>query len=146
MWDKPMALRPHHGLCMAFFQGKGYSGGFTAALAARLEELEGTCRPVALTVGTDAVCAPCPHNVGGVCTSAEKTAAYDRAVLEACGLGEGAVLAFSDFTRLVQERIISPGLRRQICGSCQWDGLCSETSSRWAAEGGGGGAPSSRRG
>lgn len=133
MWDKPLPLRPHHGLCMAFFQGKGYSGGFTAALAARLGELEGTRRPVVLTVGTDAVCAPCPHNEGGVCTSAEKTAAYDRAVLKACGLQEGTVLAFSDFTRLVQERIITPGLRRQICGDCQWDNLCSATSSRWAA-------------
>ena len=128
-----MALRPHHGLCMAFFQGKGYSGGFTAALAARLEELEGTRRPVVLTVGTDAVCAPCPHNRNGVCTSADKTAAYDRAVLTVCGLEEGAVLTFSEFTRLVQRRIIAPGLRRKICGDCQWDRLCAGTPSRWAA-------------
>lgn len=132
MWDEPLPLRPHHGLCMAFFQGKGYSGGFTAALAARLEELEGARRPVVLTVGTDAVCAPCPHNEGGVCTSAEKTAAYDRAVLKVCGLQEGVVLTFSDFTRLVQERIIAPGLRRQVCGDCQWDSLCRATPSRWA--------------
>lgn len=138
MWDKPLPLRPHHGLCMAFFQGKGYSGGFTAALAARLKELQETDRPVVLTVGTDAVCAPCPHNAGGRCDAAEKVAAYDRSVLERCGLAEGQVCAFSRFTRLVQERIIAPGLRREICGGCQWDGLCAASSSRWAADRSGG--------
>ena len=132
MWDKPLHLRPHHGLCMAFFQGEGYSGGFVAALARRLEELEGTEQPVFLKVETDAVCSGCPHNQNGCCDTAEKVAAYDRAVLEQCGLEEGTVCAFSDFTRLVQERIMTPGLRRQICGDCQWDGLCSRTPSRWA--------------
>ena len=134
MWDKPLPLRPHHGLCMAFFQGKGYSQGFTAALAARLRELEGTDRPIRLTVGTDVVCGACPHNRGGVCDAAEKVAAYDRAVLSLCGLEEGTVCGFSQFTRLVQARILGPGRRRTICGGCQWDGLCSRTASRWASE------------
>lgn len=133
MWDKPLPLRPHHGLCMAFFQGKGYSSGFTAALADRLEELEGTDRPIVLTVGTDAVCAPCPHNTGGICDAAAKVAAYDRAVLELCGLEDGTVCTFSAFTTLVQEQILHTERRREICGDCQWDKLCSATASRWAA-------------
>lgn len=132
MWDKPLPLRPHHGLCMAFFQGKGYSGGFVAALAARLEELEGSDRPIRLTVGTDVVCAACPHNRAGLCDAAEKVAAYDRAVLALCGLEDGTVCTFSEFTRLVQARILSPGLRCTICGDCQWDSLCSTVPSRWA--------------
>lgn len=132
MWDKPLPLRPHHGLCMAFFQGKGYSDGFTAALASRLLELEGTDRLVLLTVGTDAVCAPCPHNCGGICNAADKVASYDRHVLNRCGLEEHAVLPFSAFTRLVQERILDAGVRREICGSCQWDSLCSTVPSRWS--------------
>lgn len=131
MWDNPLPLRPHHGLCMAFFRGQGYSSGFTASLASRLEELDGTDRSIILTVGTDAVCAPCPHNGGGICDAAEKVAAYDRAVLDRCGLEAGTVCAFSTFTRLVQDRIIGPGRRREICGSCQWDRLCAATSSRW---------------
>ena len=131
MWDKPLPLRPHHGLCMAFFQGKGYSSGFTASLAARLAELEKTNSSIILTVGTDAVCAPCPHNNGGVCDAAAKVAAYDRAVLERCGLEADTICSFSEFTRLVQDRIISAGQRREICGNCQWDSLCSATPSRW---------------
>lgn len=134
MWDKPLPLRPHHGLCMAFFQGEGYSGGFVAALAARLRELEHSDGPVVLAVETDVVCRACPHNQHGRCDTAEKVAAYDRAVLERCGLAAGTVCTFSQFTRLVQERIIAPGLRQEICGDCQWDGLCAATASRWAAK------------
>ena len=132
MWDKPLPLRPHHGLCMAFFQGKGYSDGFVAALAARLEELEGSDRPIRLTVGTDVVCAACPHNRSGLCDAAEKVAAYDRAVLGPCGLEDSTVCTFSEFTFLVQARILTPGLRREICGDCQWNSLCSTIPSRWA--------------
>lgn len=131
MWGEPRLLRPHHGLCMAFFRGEGYSEGFTAALAARLSELEGSAEPVRLTVGLDMVCAPCPHSAGGVCGTAEKAAAYDRAVLRLCGLEEGTVLPFRRFARLVQERIIAPGRRREVCGGCQWEELCEKTKSRW---------------
>lgn len=131
MWAEPRLLRPHHGLCMAFFQGNGYSQGFTAALADRLRELEGSGEMVRLTVGADMVCAPCPHNRNGVCDTAEKVAAYDRAVLALCGLEEETVLPFSDFARLVQRRIIASGQRRAVCGGCQWEALCDKTKSRW---------------
>ena len=133
MWDKPLPLRPHHGLCMAFFQGKGYSSGFTSSLAACLDALERDIRkPVMLTVGTDTICAPCPHNVGCVCEAADKVASYDRAVLELCRLQEGTICPFSEFAQLVQQRIIDSGARRAICGNCQWDRLCTSTPSRWA--------------
>ena len=131
MWGKPRPLRPHHGLCMAFFQGEGYNEGFTAVLAARLSELEGSTEPVALTVGLDVVCAPCPHSAGGVCDAAEKVEAYDRAVLRLCGLEEGEVLPFLRFVQLAQRQIIAPGRRREVCRGCQWDGLCAKTKSRW---------------
>ena len=39
MSGEPMALRPHHGMCMAYFVGLGYSGGFSAHMAELLEEL-----------------------------------------------------------------------------------------------------------
>ena len=31
---KIIPLRPHHGMCLAYFKGEGYSGGFTAHMAA----------------------------------------------------------------------------------------------------------------
>ena len=135
MSSNPLPLRPHHGLCMAYFVGRGYSDAFSAHMAALLEELE-PGSPVRLTVGTDAVCAVCPNNVGGRCHKPELVAGYDRSVLDLCGLGEGYILSFGDFTDLVQMRVLDPGMRREICGDCQWDGICSVQPSRWSRRAG----------
>ena len=116
---------------MAYFVGYGYSGGFTAHMAQLLEELTPET-PVRLTVGTDAVCGPCPNNSGGTCDKPELVAGYDRAVQELCGLTEGQTLPFGTFTALVQERVLAPGLRPGICGGCQWSAICAGHSSRWA--------------
>ena len=131
MSSNPLPLRPHHGMCMAYFIGLGYSDAFSAHMAGLLEELTGDS-PVCLTVGTDAVCGPCPNNGGGTCSKPELVAGYDRAVLERCGLREGQVLPFGRFTALVQERILAPGLRPGICGGCQWNEVCASHPSRWA--------------
>lgn len=131
MSPNPLPLRPHHGMCMAYFSGHGYSGGFTAHMARLLEDLAPDT-PVRLTVGTDAVCGPCPNNHGGLCDKPDLVASWDRAVLDLCGLEEGQVLPFGTFTRRVEERILRPGLRHGICGGCQWNALCSASPSRWA--------------
>ena len=130
MSNEPLPLRPHHGMCMAYFVGHGYSDSFSAHMAALLEELTPEA-PVRLTSATDAVCGPCPNNSGGLCNKPELVAAYDRSVLALCGLGEGYILSFGSFTRLVQERILDAGLRPAICGGCQWNSICSAQPSRW---------------
>lgn len=117
-------------MCMAYFVGYGYSDNFSAHMAALLEELTPET-PIRLTISTDAVCGPCPNNSGGLCNKSELVAAYDRSVLTLCGLGDGYILSFGCFTRLVQERILSPGLRPAICGSCQWNDICAAHPSRW---------------
>ncbi len=33
-------LRPHHGMCLAYFEGKGYSEGFSAHMQEMLELFE----------------------------------------------------------------------------------------------------------
>lgn len=131
MSSERIILRAHHGMCLAYFIGEGYSGGFVAHMSRVLAGLTPET-PVCLTAAVDAVCAGCPNNAGGVCGTDEKAAGYDRAVLERCGLEEGSKLSFGAFTALVQERILGPGLRREICGGCQWDGICSGQNSRWA--------------
>ena len=128
-----MALRPHHGMCMAYFVGFGYSDGFSRNMARLLTEELPPDRPVRLTVAPDPVCGACPRCAGGQCDKPELVASYDRAVLELCGLAEGAVLPFGGFTALVEARILDRDLRRFICGGCQWDHICRRTKSRWAA-------------
>lgn len=118
---------------MAYFVGHGYSTGFAAHMGRLLRALAPDS-PVRLVVETDAVCSACPNNREGLCEKPELVAGYDRAVLERCGLEEGAVLPFGAFTTRVQERILSPGERKAICGSCQWSGICDTQPSRWEKE------------
>ena len=69
-----LPLRPHHGMCMAYFVGHGYSDGFSAHMASLLERLAPDT-PIRLTSSTDAVCGPCPNNHGGLCSKPEQVAA-----------------------------------------------------------------------
>lgn len=126
-----LPLRPHHGMCMAYFVGHGYSDAFTAHMGELLAALRPES-PVLLKVGADSVCGACPNNVGGICEKPELVAAYDRAVLELCGLSEGCALPFGRFTALVEERILSQGRRASICGDCQWNEICASQTSRWS--------------
>ncbi len=119
----PYHLRPHHGMCVCFFQGKGYSSEFTAHMAHIIEQLRADPK-ILLTNSTDILCSKCPNNLDGICETAEKVARYDAAVLELCGLEDGALLPFRDFQAKVWEHILRPGKRAQICGDCQWSRLC----------------------
>ena len=114
-------LRAHHGMCLYFFQGKGYSGNFVDNMAAMKEILEQNPE-IRLLEGYDDVCAACPNKLTETC--AEKASRYDREVLRRCGLSVGDTLPYRDFSENVIETILRPGLRRSICGDCQWSGLC----------------------
>lgn len=128
--NRSLKLRPHHGMCLAYFVGEGYSEGFSAHMGQVLSSLSPETA-IELTTDTDIICTQCPNNCNGLCETAEKVRRYDRAVLERCGLSEGQTLPFGTFTALVQERILAPGLRRDVCGDCQWDALCAQVRSRW---------------
>lgn len=123
-------IRPHHGMCLAYFIGNGYSSGFTAHMQEMLDIFMGNAE-IRLVVQTDEICSACPNSQAGSCLTAEKVAQYDRAVLEACGLEEGQEMTFPEFASAVQEKVISTGKRPEICGSCQWDEICREQPSRW---------------
>ena len=80
-----MKLRAHHGMCLSFFRGKGYSEGFTAHMAKIKEELESDPAQLIEIVQTmDVICVACPHNKQGVCDTQEKVERYDAAVLRYC--------------------------------------------------------------
>lgn len=127
---RAVPLRPHHGMCLAYFEGSGYSEGFTKHMQEMLELLE-TDRQVKLTAAVDEICSVCPNNVERVCKDSIKVKKYDCAVLEQCGISEGQELGFHEFALLVQKHIIASGRRTEICGDCQWDGICRNKKSRW---------------
>ena len=79
--EKPILLRPHHGMCLAYFVGKGYSEGFSSHMGKILNLLEHNV-PVKLVVRTDAICAACPNHQDQVCTSYGNSKEYDFVELQ----------------------------------------------------------------
>lgn len=123
MSEQPYKLRPHHGLCLGFFRGKGYSEAFVENMTRVKAALEENI-PVCLTDSADVICAACPNNCSGICTTAEKVARYDREVLERCGLAAGQTLRYREFETKVYRNILLAGQREEVCGDCQWSELC----------------------
>ncbi len=126
---KTYRIRPHHGMCLYFFEGKGYSDGFTAHMAEVKGWLLEEQGPASLQlVGeTDEICSACPHNKSGRCESAEKVDRYDNGVLQYTGLREGQKMTFQEFERTVEEKILNPGYGKAICGDCQWREICHKS-------------------
>lgn len=123
--EERMTLRPHHGLCIRHFTGKGYSPGFVENMARVITQLhDAPEQEICLRMREDILCGNCPHNEPGGCTSGQKVRRYDAAVLALCGLEDGVVLTWGEFERLVEERILSAGLLETVCRGCQWLALC----------------------
>ena len=114
-------LRAHHGMCLYFFRGKGYSGQFVENMGKMKAVLEEN-PTIRLMDSPDDICAACPNKVTEPC--AEKASRYDQEVLRRCGLSVGDTLSYEDFSKKVVETILRPGVRRSICGDCQWSSLC----------------------
>ena len=121
------SLRPHHGMCFQFYEGKGYSPDFTDHMGKVIEAFEDAPQQeVRLITVEDIFCENCPNNKTGICVSQDKVSRYDEEVMKACGISEGVVMPYTDYLTLVRERIINRNLRSTICGDCSWDYICRE--------------------
>lgn len=94
-------------------------------------ELFETDAEIKMHVDTDEICSACPNNRDGICVSDDHVKKYDQAVLELCGLADGMEMTFLEFAEKIQKEIIIQGRRAAICGSCQWNHICSVQKSRW---------------
>lgn len=120
-------LRPHHGMCLYFFQGKGYSDAFTQNMAKIKRALDENPL-VRLVNEEDSICGACPNNQNHICISLEKVNRYDSTVLELCALESGSEIPFQDIQKRIRERILETDKRSHICGDCQWNELCRYSS------------------
>ena len=120
-------LRPHHGVCIRFFQGKGYDPAFVQNMQEVIRQLEAQDPMICLTNFCDVLCRSCPYRQGTICQSAGKVAALDAAVLSICGIREGTALRWSEFSALVREMLLEPGFQPEVCSDCQWYPICKET-------------------
>lgn len=118
---KAVYLRPHHGLCLGFFEGYGYSDGFSRNMAAVLNSLKADT-VIELAEGLDCICSNCPNQDSG-CPDAAK---YDGRVLKACGLTFGQKLTWTELTHKIRKCVTQPGKLEEICSDCRWIQICSE--------------------
>ena len=123
MDGRTITLRAHHGLCIRYFKGKGYSVDFTRHMAGVIAKL-GPKTQVSLICAPDDICAGCPNLSCGECSSQSKVTRYDSAVLELCGIDEGASMPYGRFAELVEKNILAPGKRSEVCSDCEWNDIC----------------------
>ena len=125
--NEPYFIRPHHGLCLKHFVGKGYSPLFVAEMTALCAELGANpSQEIILKSETDRLCNACPHNRNSMCETAQKTSRYDRRCLALCGLHNGEKLKWQEFERLIAEKILQPQRLCEICGDCCWSAICQK--------------------
>lgn len=121
-------LRPHHGLCIQHFVGKGYSETFIQEMAKVIAQLNQDEQvQVKLTSSADVICKACPHNDNGVCRSGQKVIDYDKHCLSLCELNEGDVLYWKDYKDLIYKKIICGNLS-PVCVDCGWFDICNSFS------------------
>ena len=123
-----LLLRPHHGLCIQNFRGKGYSDEFVREMARIVALLEANPKQqITLHAGADVVCKACPHKTSGLgCDSGQKVLSYDQRCLSLCGLREGDSLTWEEYRDRLREAVVLPKRYREVCIDCQWIGICEE--------------------
>jgi hypothetical protein len=116
-------LRAHHGLCIAFFEGKGYDDSFTKNMRAIISALDQNPE-IIIVAYEDMICIACPNNKDGICNCIEKVDRYDKSVLRLCNVNNGDILAWKAYKTLVSKNIIETGKMSTVCGDCQWSSIC----------------------
>lgn len=82
---------------------------------------------ITLVQGCDDLCRMCPNQGSGVCTSLEKVAIMDSAVLRSCDLACGEALPWARAADKARERIFDTEEFQNICACCQWFSLYRRT-------------------
>ncbi len=122
-------LRPHHGLCIRFFEGKGYSGEFIRHMAQLISGLKDSTE-ICITVGCDSVCGKCPNFNGIRCDSEERVLGFDRMVMEFTGISDKQRLTYQQLQRKIEDGIFAPNRFGQVCGDCAWGEICHKNSTK----------------
>lgn len=118
-------LRAHHGMCLQYFKGKGYSDDFTLHMQKVLEKMRDNPE-IEIITHNDIICSHCPNLKDGLCLSPDKVYEYDQKVLKFCNLPNKAVMTWNEFSALVKQEILCSGKRKEICISCRWADICEE--------------------
>lgn len=119
-----ISLRPHHGLCLLNFRGKGYSDDFSRNMTAMQELLlRHPETRIRIAEGADDLCARCPNRRGHACSS-EHPPLFDANVLRMTGHEAGEVMIWQEFSSATEP--LSLYHLDEACPDCEWLSLCHE--------------------
>lgn len=117
-------IRPHHMLCLQFFEGKGYSDGFVENMLKIKKLLEKENPVVNIVEGADMICEECPHRRGNACKNEESVCGHDKRVYEQVIEKVGKQAHWSEITTAIYNNIIHAGIMKSTCGECRWSDIC----------------------
>ena len=118
-------LRPHHALCVHFFEGKGYSEGFVSHMTDVIEKLCDDTE-IEITDDCDMICSACPENADGICRSADKVSGIDKRAAEYMGIKPGERSPWRRISALAMDKIIDKGKLKDVCRDCKWIDICNK--------------------
>ena len=116
-------LRPHHILCIAHYEGKGYGKEFCEKMREVISALD-TGESFTVTDGADDLCTVCPNHQNGVCTAEEKASRYDDAVKNLLGMTKGEKYTKKQISALAKKNVYSAGRFDSVCHDCEWAYIC----------------------
>jgi hypothetical protein len=123
------SLRAHHFLCIATYQGKGYSPDFVANMnRVWAHAKRGAVGDVQATSEADPICHACPHlrdrDDPVSCKFQTSIGARDRRMIQAMGWEENQQVSFEDVMEVVHTR--HKDLMDQVCNGCDWVPICAQ--------------------
>lgn len=120
-------VRPHHGLCIQFYEGKGYSEEFTKKMDELIIQIHlNPSMLIQLHTDVDVLCNSCPNNIESECITNEKVKKFDEKVLSYCDMKSGQVLSIQEFLQSTKEMILEKDLQPSICSECEWYSICKK--------------------
>lgn len=123
MREEYIKLRAHHGMCLTFFEGKGYNKEFSEHMQSVLNALQEDTE-LQIIAEADIICCKCPNYKDSVCSTPDLVKKYDRQVLDISGLKANSIITWKEFSELIADKIFAKGKRDNICGDCEWTEIC----------------------
>lgn len=116
-------IRPHHMLCLQFFEGKGYSDEFVTNMADIKDILDKQNPYVEIVSGVDDICMKCPNYIEGNCKNEKNVLEHDKRVYEQIH-DIHKLSNWSEICKSVDNEIILKGKVKAVCGQCRWSDIC----------------------
>ena len=123
------SIRPHHMLCLQFFEGKGYSEAFVANMLAVKEKLEEGNPLVEIVTGADDLCRKCPNYAYGKCKNEDEILEHDRRVAKAADSLEN-LNTWEHIKETMYTEIINKNKVKEVCVQCRWSDICFKKAER----------------